>query len=147
MADPQALRLYDMEATFMAAWLRTVRQPLSLLQACADRACRRWRVPLVRIRFGINRTWYGTYFSDRQCVDLYLRPNGASGRNVPVLLHEVAHHIDDCIWNAAEAHGPIFAAIEMDLLDHYGVLPKRAFRKLADKHNVKVARLRKRKPA
>jgi hypothetical protein len=38
------------------------------------------------------------------------------------------------------AHGPRFAAICMDLYDHYGVLPKEAFRLLAKKFRVRIAR-------
>ena len=94
ISDPQQFVLYDMEHSFFKAWVRSSRQPLAMLQAYADKACRRWRVPLIRVRFDTDRQWYGSYFNDLDLIELYVKPNGMSGRNVPVLLHEVAHHIE-----------------------------------------------------
>lgn len=130
----------------MRGWQRTVKQQSrALLQSYADKACRRWKVSPVRVQFGKAKNKSGVYKSDTQSISLFICAP-FSGRNLPVLLHEVAHHIDDCVWDAAEAHGPIFAAIEMDLLDHYQVLPSNAFRVLAKEFGIKIARLRKRKP-
>jgi putative metallohydrolase (TIGR04338 family) len=145
--DPQQDRVYDMENVFMRAWVRSVQQPLTLLQEYADRACRRWNVKTIPVRFAFRKNGLGMHYAG-EYIELYrARSKKRSGRNLAVLLHEVAHHIDDCIWDSEESHGPKFCAVEMDLLDHYGILPHYLFKSLADTHGVKIAKLDKRKPA
>lgn len=153
--DPQAKILYKMEDSFMRGNL-TASVSLEKLQALADKVCRRWGVPPVKVLFKKNRYWYGSYFGARQVIELYdhkKRKLKGHGRNVPVLLHELAHHIDAFKLDpVAPAHGPNFAAICLDLYDHYEILPADAYRVLARRYGVKIARgihhkMRKRRTA
>lgn len=146
-ADPQAERLYKMENTFMRASMYA-QQPLEELQKLADKVCRRWRVPYIEVVFRPHRSIAGRYIGDEGRIELYAHPDPKkprdrrNGRNICVLLHELAHHIDDCRGGGelAPAHGPAFAAICMDLYHHYGVLPNDAFKLLAKRFRVQVAK-------
>jgi len=143
-SDPQAQRLYDFENSFMRAALQA-RCTLKQLQKLADKACRRWRVPTTKVVFAQGPYWYGLYYEDFNRICLYDAPKRrriGHGRNMHVLLHEVGHHIDACLYESEESHGPVFAAIILDLYDHYGVLPEIAFRQLAAAYNIKIANLK-----
>lgn len=149
-SDPQQQQLYKFEDGFMrAAMLGSCTR--STLQSLADKACRRWRVPQVDVVFSQHNTLYGQQFGDENKIRLYdAKDKAGNGRNAHVLLHEVAHHIDDHKSDGIESHGPVFAAICMDLYDHYNLLPRAAFRLLAKTFRVKIARgvhhkMRKRK--
>lgn len=144
-----AKRLYAMEDGFMKAAMHA-RAPRWLLQAFADAACNRWHVPPVDVVFSRGTTYSGVYFGDENKIRLYAprkkstdrKRHYRSGRNPQVLLHEVAHHIDDWKVNnsdGADAHGANFVAITMDLYDHFSVLPKAAFKMLAKKAKIKIA--------
>lgn len=133
-------RLYDMEDRFMRAAMGG-QMTRAALQELADKACRRWRVPPVRVRFSTSTKWAGMYYSHNCSIVLYAGSHKVrTGRNTHTLLHEIAHHIDD--WKVDEcgsSHGPTFAAICLDLYDHYRVLPAAAYRLLAKQHGVKLA--------
>lgn len=149
--DPQAQLLYAFEDTFMYAAMRgTMRR--EDLQALADKACRRWRVPPVEVKFSQHTKWFGQYFAWEHVIHLYgskgrrRGPKGTSGRNAAVLLHEVAHHIDDWRTGADQAHGPHFAAICRDLYDHFQVLPRKGYTYMARKCGLKVSKLTRSTP-
>ena len=155
--DPETKRLYKMEGTFMTGNM-TGKLSLAKCQEIADKVCRRWRVPPVKVRFRKHRYWYGEYFCMSDVMNLYDhedRQRPGHGRNMVTLLHELAHHIDD--WKvdcrpSSPSHGPSFAAIAMELYDHYKVLPADAFKLLAKRFKVKIApavspKMRKRKHA
>jgi hypothetical protein len=137
-----------MEDSFMKAAMRG-HVPLVALQELADKACRRWNVPLIRVRLGRDRFWYGEYHPGEDKIDLHdnkRRRRPGHGRNFPVLLHEVAHHIDyyrNGEHHLDDAHGPTFAGICRDLYDHYEVIPKAAFDLLAKRANVHVIKVRR----
>lgn len=119
------------------------------LQDFADFVCRRYRVPCVRV--SCRRKSYhflAQYFGDEDpaVVKLYIkRKSKASSRNIPVLLHELAHHVDTCKYNSVEHHGPMFVAILADMLDYYKVVPRKYFLDAARKARVKVGRYPKKK--
>lgn len=144
--DPESMRLYKMEGTYMNGNL-TGKLSLSECQAVADKVCRRWRVPPVKIQFGHMKRGYGEYFGwpGKDKIVLYdntSRNTPGHGRNMATLLHELAHHIDDYKVDGdphASPHGPSFAAVSMELYDHYKILPAAAFKLLAKKHRVKIA--------
>jgi hypothetical protein len=145
----QTKRLYRMENTFMRAGMYGY-VPRAELQELADKACRRWNVPPVKVVFSRNTYWYGEYSPDEKKIRLFdakKRKRPGSGRNRLVLLHEVAHHIDNELFPDSETgdHGPTFAKVAMDLYDHYKVLPRSAFRMLAKKHGVKVSASRRKR--
>jgi len=144
----QAKKVYAFEDTFMKA-AQHAKAPLHVLQSLADAACRRWRVPPVDVKFATGPNWSGMYYPELDKIALFVSPKKdrgtkkalRSGRNPAVLLHEVAHHIDDWKVNedAEDAHGASFLAICMDLYDHYNVLPKAAFKLLTKKAGLKIA--------
>jgi len=141
LSDPQRYQVYALENEFLKAWLQT-RQPLSQLQTLADKACKRWGCELIPIRFKPNtpEELYGCFFEGPPArIELYNKKR-VSGRNIPVLLHEVAHHIESELFDEA-SHGPKWAAVVMDLYDHYKIVPEGQFRKLAKKFKVKIAKL------
>lgn len=116
------------------------------LQSLADKACRRWKVPTVPVRFGRHVYWHGECDSAKKLITLfYARPDKrkrpGSGRNPQVLLHEVAHWIDAQLHEEGPAHGPLFASICADLFDWYGVIPYQAYMTLCKEYGVKCARL------
>lgn len=138
-------RVYKFEDGFMKAAMYA-RAPRKILQELADKACRRWGVPLIDVAFSTSTQWSGQYWGDENKIYLYAPTKKSkwkrNGRNPGVLLHEVAHHIDDWKLNASpdvDSHGANFLAIVMDLYDHYQVLPKAAFKLLAKKHKIKIA--------
>lgn len=142
--DPQKYKVYALEAKFLGAWLE-VRQPLHALQQYADRACKRWSVEPVPVRFvaqnpeGLYGCYWG-YPDSTPRIELYNKKRN-SGRNLPVLLHEVGHHIETELYDGEYDHGPKFTAICMDLFDYYKVVPAAQYRKLAKKFKVKIAQL------
>lgn len=137
--------VYKFEDGFLKAAMYA-RAPRKILQEFADKACRRWGVPLLDVVFSTSTRWSGMYYWDQNKIRLFAPTKKSkwkrNGRNLGVLMHEVAHHIDDWKIDAgaeAETHGPNFVAIVMDLYDHYDVLPKPAFKLMAKKIGIKIA--------
>lgn len=147
--DRQQSGVYDTEDEFLLGWMQHAkRESRERLQAFADAVCRRYRVPEVRVVCPRKHSRYhGQYFGDYDPpkVKLYVkRRSRYHGRSLPVLLHELAHHITDCKFQAViEAHGPHFVAVAADLYHRYKVAPKRWFLAEAKRRGVKVARLKK----
>lgn len=151
MSDPQQGLLYKLEDVFISGWLRhTPDLSRPKLQAYADIVCRRYRVPPVRVVLPRKKHWFMAEYigdEDNPTIRLYVKKNSkASSRNVPVLLHELAHHVDDFKFDdSAESHGPRFVAILADMFDRYGVVPRKLFVAMAKKNGIRVARTRKKR--
>lgn len=138
----QTKRVYKMEVTFMDAGM-SGHVKRKDLQKLADQACIRWKVPKVKVVFSEDNYWYGEYFSETRKIKLYdapVRVRKGHGRNKLVLLHEVAHHIEDVLRpDDTESHSPAFTYICMDLFDHFNVIPGYAYKEVAKRHRVKIA--------
>lgn len=135
--DPQRERVYAMENTFMASHMHYAKADMRTLRRVSRAACELYGVKPPTLIQGRNKRIAGQYDSVLEAVWLFKR-----GMNSAVLLHELAHHIDDAAFDSyAAPHGPRFAAIEMDLLDKLKVLPSDAFRLLARRFGVRIGRI------
>jgi hypothetical protein len=134
MADPQADRLYDMESEFNGWWymVRSTRHQLKLL---AIEVCRYYRVPVPRVVVSRKKEKH-----DGDCLHGVITLYAKRGDNPGVLLHELAHHITDTFYDEADHHGPEFMAIYMHLLDKWGFLSPKEFRRLARSRRLRVGR-------
>lgn len=144
--DPQRSRLYALEREFVgsAIYHSVSRQNL---QTVADHACRYYRIEPIRIRVyhkEDERVFGNSYYyqhGDGRVESIEIALNRAfHGANLTTLLHELAHYICDNTYANRAGHGPEFCGIYMHLLDQYRILPALAFRALAEKHKVTVAR-------
>lgn len=135
--DPQRERVYAMENTFMSAHMHYTKTDMRTLRAVSRAACELYGVKPPTIIQGRGTRIAGQYDSMLEAVWLFKR-----GMNPAVLLHELAHHIDDVAFDSYSApHGPRFVAIEMELLDKLKVCPSDAFRLLARQYGVRIGRV------
>jgi hypothetical protein len=114
------------------------------LRRVAKSVCRYYGVPQIAVSF-INKPktrefGYTLYsdFPDASPTRLVLN-GGFHGQNLMTLLHELAHHITDCLYDDAQAHGPEFCAIYMHLMSRHKILPQDCFRVLAARWKVRIA--------
>lgn len=116
------------------------------LQIVADHACRYYRIAPVRVRVyhkeeRVFGHWHYWEYSDGRIEPDEIALNRAfHGANLSTLLHELAHYITDDTFKGHEGHGPEFCGVYMHLLDKYRLLPSIAFRALAGKWKVRIAR-------
>lgn len=133
-SDPQRDGLYWLEAEFNG-WWRLVRSSRPTLIGLAASVCKYYRVDQVRVVVSRKRELHdGDYLHG--VITLY----AGVGDNPGVLMHELAHHIVDELYDDAEHHGPEFMGIYMHLLDKCGFLPNEEFRRLSKKYKLKIAR-------
>lgn len=132
-ADPQRDDLYWLEAEFNG-WWRMTRSTRSTLLGLVTAVCKYYRVDEPRLILSRkNDGDDGDYLHGE--IALY-----ACGQNPGVLLHELAHHIVDELYEGVENHGPEFCAVYMHLLDKWSFLPHEEFRRLAKKYKVVIGR-------
>ncbi len=145
--DPQSSRVYVMERHYVGVCVyHTVTK--ANLQIVADHVCRYYRVEPVKIdtyvdtRAGADMSicWWSEDENGHHDTHKIVLNRAKHGANVTCLLHELAHHIVHSIYVNIEGHGPEFVGVYMHLLDKYRVMPSCAFRALAKKCRVKIAR-------
>lgn len=146
MSDPQQGQVYDFENEFIGGWMRYAPdESRARLQTLADAVCRRYRVPPVRVVCPRKpHKYFAQYFEDDDppTVRLYIKRRAhASSRNLPVLLHELAHHIDAYKFGGEEHHGPKFVAILIDLFSRFKIAPRDSLLAKAKKMKIKKARI------
>lgn len=136
--DPQRRRMYRMEREFDGTTIGTKTDRQTLLDLITH-ACNKYKVDKPRLVIGHNRKVQelGYQLGDK----IWL--NGAFyGQNTMTLLHELAHWIAQELFPDSDNHGPEFASIYMHLLDRYRILPAFAYRHLAKRWGIKIARLK-----
>jgi hypothetical protein len=111
------------------------------MQLWADWATERWHVEPVVVKI-VRGSFKGKHIAD--CGDGKIRLRKNAGNVMPVLLHEVAHHICDMRYDdEVQGHGPEFVAVLRDLFHASETLDKVAWDALCKKHGVKRARIRR----
>ena len=133
--DPQKYRVYAMERSWIGTSLYTT-VPLKELQAISDHASRRYRVrpPKIKAYSKPKERVFGAAYEDGE-----IRLNrGFHGQNLPVLLHELAHHISDRVHPESESHGPLFMSVYTHLLHMYKVMPLDCTHLLAQQFDVAI---------
>lgn len=116
------------------------------LRTVANHVCRYYKVQPVRIESYGDPTgcmaecvWSGDEVDYYVCYKIRLN-RAKHGVNVACLLHELAHHVVHSTYKNVESHGPEFVAVYMHLFDKYKIMPSCAFRALAQKCKVKIAK-------
>ncbi len=132
--DPQRDDVYWLEAEFNG-WWHHVRSTRIQLLDYVTRVCKYYGVDEPRIV--VSRKQGG---HDGDYLHGVITLAAGRGDNPGVLLHELAHHVTDSLYDDVPAHGPEFVAIYMHLLDKMCILPHEEFRRLAKKYKVKIAR-------
>jgi len=134
-ADPQRDNVYWLEAEFNG-WWHHVRSPRDKLLDYVTAVCKYYGVeePKVVISRRKEVNCDGDYL--HSVITLYV----GRGDNPGVLMHELAHHVIDELYEDVEAHGPEFCAVYMHLLDKWCFLPNEEFRRLAKKYKLRIGR-------
>lgn len=131
-SDPQKQRVYNMEREWIGHAVHTTMHP-DKLREIVRHACRKARVPVPKLH--IENKPKTRVFG--HCNDTTITLNaGFHGQNLSVLLHELAHWINDQKNPDSTAHGPNFCTIYRTLLADYRMLPTIAFDELAISYGV-----------
>lgn len=143
--DPQRSAVYLMEREIVGMCVNHT-SPRKALVDLTEHVCERYNVPAPRVNitnqpdtklFGWCDVYTGRIVLNR----------GFHGANVSTLLHELAHWLVDWYYpEATEWHGPQFMAFYMRLLDQYRLLPMDAFKVMAARRQLKIARRLRSKP-
>ena len=130
--DPQQHKVYGLERELIGLALHTTCHREHLRTVLAH-ACRKYKVPAPKLVFvRENNKIFGS--SNNGVITLNAAFHGC---NLFTLLHELAHHLTDFKYEGAEDHGVEFVRIYMDLLNRYRVLPRDAFKVMAQRRGVK----------
>lgn len=133
-SDPQRDNLYWLEAEFNG-WWHCCRSSRAALNDIAEAVCKYYRIDAPRIIISRKSATYdGEYLHGE--ITLY----AGRGDNPGVLMHELAHHVIDELYEDVESHGQEFVAVYMHLLDNWGFLPHQEFRRLAKKYKLRIGR-------
>lgn len=115
--DKQGNRLYKWQWEW-SPW----NQQTNSLEECKtamDKACKLWGVPCVPVRVQHSKKDYSAYDDYDRSVRLL-----KCHLNIPMALHEVAHHITDVIYGTCVYdHGPSFVGVFADLLITFKIAP------------------------
>lgn len=129
--DPQRHLLYSMEQEWLGTSIGCTTDREVLLSVVRH-ACRKWKVPIPAIGIENRKKIYGSSDGD----DIFLNPD-YDGFNLPVLLHELAHHFTSHKYgDHVQEHGMEFCGVYRRLLDDYKVLPDTCFDFLAEIYEV-----------
>lgn len=133
-SDPQRHLIYSLERETIGQSINT-RSSRDHLRSVASHACRKYKVPNVKLMFVHEPDTRLFGWEDHQKITLN---SGFHGCNIYTLLHELAHHItDEKYEEGIEHHGPEFFSIYIDLMDRYRVFPRRQMKALADQYGVR----------
>lgn len=116
--DPQKPLIYAWEDGFRSFDERTMTR--AQVRRLVSRICRKWRVPLPRIRFLPKgyREW--SYIEGNLLAMNYSQCNEA------IVAHEMAHYVVDHSYpeGTFEIHGPEFVALYIEMLVYAQVAPR-----------------------
>lgn len=132
-SDPQRHRIYALERELIGQSINT-QSKASHLRDVLLHACTKYNVtaPVLHI-IDSKDPIFG--WTDEDGIHLN---ESFHGCNTFTLLHELAHYIMDRTYEPPfEYHGPEFVKVYMDLMHRYRILPKYAFKVLAERHKVK----------
>ena len=143
--DPQAKLVYKMEREFVgvSVYHKVDRQHLLLVM---NHVCKYYKVAVPKLII-YNKPKERIFGSSSSVVfddgtgayDIRLN-RGFHGANLCTLLHELAHHICDSYYENHEDHGKEFCGIYMHLLEKYRVMPSCAFRAMAKRWGIRIAK-------
>ena len=143
--DPQREALFKMEREFEGCLIHHS-APKNFLVKKANEICDYYGVLRVKLYFVRQRSdMYGwtesSHDQDYARTKIFLNEGrkGATGKNLPTLVHELAHHIVDSVYDYAEAHGPEFCAVYMHLMNKYKLMSEDCFRLSARRWGIKIA--------
>lgn len=136
--DPQRRRMYRMEHEFDGLTIGT-RTDRKTLEDLITHACNKYKVNRPRLVIGRDKERKELGY---QWGDVIWLNSAFYGQNTMTLLHELAHWIAQELFPDSDNHGPEFACIYMQLLGKYRVLPTFAFRQLAKRWKIRIARLK-----
>lgn len=129
--DPQRHLLYSMEQEWLGTSIGCTTDR-DVLLSVVRHACRKWNIPIPALGKETRKKIYGS--SDG--YDIFLNQD-YDGHNLPVLLHELAHHFTSFKYgDDVEEHGIEFCGVYRRLLDDYKVMPAIAFDELAIEYDV-----------
>lgn len=133
--DPQAHLLYSMEWEFFGGIFHA-HTNVDYLTLIAKNACRAYKVPSPPVLVVDEKSRiFGCCTENR--IELNKLKHGDT---VHTLVHELAHWITDRTAIEEHDHGPAFVRTYMELLERYKLLPSDAFRLIAKRYGVKIAR-------
>ncbi len=137
-SDPQQYRVYALEREFQGPTHQQLTKK-EIRELC-DTVCSRYGVPRVRLKYRDLKGWAATC---RPCglIEVGVK---RSSRTVLTLLHELSHHVHNCLvgeraWkrNGDAGHGKEFMACEMHILDRCYLIPFVAMKALCRARKIK----------
>lgn len=141
-SDPQREALFQLEKEFEGFAVQHS-APRKFLSNLLRKICRYYGVPLPELKYARKRVKeYGwTEFSPNQefAPTTIVLNEWCSGNNAFTLVHELAHHITDSLFDDAANHGPEFCAIYMHLLNRHRMIPEDCFRLIARRWGLRIA--------